>query len=201
MIDQRESLPHVFTQHNFKIGVELGSYKGYFANIILSNWNGNLVCIDLFDRDDNDALKVDDCFYTKDLPKNKLLKIFNKTMSKHKDRLLTIQSDTLSAAKFFPDNHFDFIYFDADHRYETVIKELNTWYCKLKPGGLFCGHDFLPNFDYSKKNNPVYEPDNPSCYNNHFGVNTAVVEFCNQHQVTFNTTHEPYWKSWYFFKP
>ena len=201
IIERREDFPRLFTQKNYKIGVELGSYKGYFANIILSNWDGNLVCIDLFDREDNSVLYKNDCFYTKDLAKNKLLKIFNKTLSKHKNRLLTIQSDTISSANFFPDSHFDFIYFDADHSYETVICELTTWYSKLKSGGLFCGHDFLPNFDYSKKNNTVYDPLDLTSYNGEFGVNTAVVEFCNQHRVTFNVTQEPYWRSWYFFKP
>lgn len=199
MINTRENLPDILNSKNYKIGVELGSYKGEFADLILSNWNGKLICIDLFDREDNYLLQHEDNYFTHDLGNNKLLPIFNKTMYRHKDNLLTIQSDTISAAKFFPDNYFDFIYFDADHKYETVIQELNTWYCKLKSGGLFSGHDFLPDFDYSKKNNSIYGHLNN--YNGEFGVNTAVIEFCNQHNMSFSLTNESYWKSWYFFKP
>lgn len=199
MINTRENLPDILNSKNYKIGVELGSYKGEFADLILSNWNGKLICIDLFDREDNYLLQHEDNYYTHDLAGNKLLPIFNKRMHRHKDNLLTIQSDTVSASKFFPDNYFDFIYIDADHKYEAVIQELNSWYCKLKPGGLFSGHDFLPDFDYSKKNNSIYGYLNK--YNSDFGVNTAIVEFCNQHDMSFNLTNEPYWKTWYFFKP
>ena len=41
----------------------------------------------------------------------------------------------------FPDNSLDFIFIDGDHRYAEVKKDLIMWYPKLKPGGVFCGHD------------------------------------------------------------
>lgn len=197
----REDLPYIFTSLNYKLGLELGSYHGEFANHILNNWNGKLICIDLFDRDDNYDLNKNEGFYKLHNQKNITLSHFNDNTKNHRNNLLTIQSDTLSASNFFPNNYFDFIYIDADHRYEFVIKEMHAWYPKLKSNGLFSGHDFLSIFNYNQKNNKIFQPHNPSEYVGEFGVNTAVTEFCNSLNITCKLTNEPFWKTWYFFKP
>jgi len=36
----------------------------------------------------------------------------------------------------------DFIFIDGDHSYERCYEDLNLWYDKIRPGGLFSGHDF-----------------------------------------------------------
>ena len=36
----------------------------------------------------------------------------------------------------------DFVYIDADHQYEYVIEDLETWYPKLKKGATMAGHDY-----------------------------------------------------------
>ena len=36
----------------------------------------------------------------------------------------------------------DFVYVDGDHSYEGVKRDLDDYYPKIKPGGLFCGHDY-----------------------------------------------------------
>ena len=37
---------------------------------------------------------------------------------------------------------FDFIFIDGDHSYERCYEDLNLWYDRIRPGGLFSGHDF-----------------------------------------------------------
>lgn len=49
---------------------------------------------------------------------------------------------SLELASFFNDNSVDFIYFDTDHSYEHVAKELKLWYPKVKKGGILSGHDY-----------------------------------------------------------
>lgn len=49
-------------------------------------------------------------------------------------------TSTLGSEKF-PDEYFDWVYIDGDHRYDAVINDLNIWRPKIKPGGYLTGHD------------------------------------------------------------
>ena len=42
----------------------------------------------------------------------------------------------------FPLTKLDFIFIDGDHSYERCYEDLNLWYNKVRPGGIFAGHDF-----------------------------------------------------------
>lgn len=42
----------------------------------------------------------------------------------------------------FPDEHFDWIYIDADHSYEAVLRDARASAPKIKPGGLMIFNDF-----------------------------------------------------------
>ena len=85
-----------------------------------------------------------------------------------------IQGKSPDLASNFADGYFDFIYLDACHSYEHVINEIPAWYRKLKIGGIMCGHDFLPNFVL---------PDEGL-----FGVDKAVIEFCEKHNIRWFLT-------------
>ena len=54
---------------------------------------------------------------------------------------VTMKMSSLEAVKKFADESLDVVYLDADHRYTEFVKDLNAWYPKVKPKGLFCGHD------------------------------------------------------------
>ncbi|MCP3943387.1 MAG: class I SAM-dependent methyltransferase [Desulfobacteraceae bacterium] len=49
--------------------------------------------------------------------------------------------DSLSAAKIFKNNSCDLIFIDGDHSYEAVKRDIDSWFPKLRKGGLLCGHD------------------------------------------------------------
>ncbi len=36
----------------------------------------------------------------------------------------------------------DFVFIDANHRYDEAKKDIQDWLPKIKPGGLLCGHDY-----------------------------------------------------------
>ncbi len=42
-----------------------------------------------------------------------------------------------------PTDSMDFVYIDARHDYESVLEDLNAWFDKVKPGGIFAGHDYV----------------------------------------------------------
>jgi len=49
---------------------------------------------------------------------------------------------TDDAAKLVPDHSLDLCFIDADHSYESVKRDIETWEPKLKPGGVIGGHDY-----------------------------------------------------------
>jgi len=69
-----------------------------------------------------------------------------------------------------PDNYFDVIYIDGDHRYEGVIRDIEASAPKLKTDGVFIFNDYA-----------VWSP--ASMF--HCGVARAVNEFCLKNPYKF----------------
>jgi hypothetical protein len=53
---------------------------------------------------------------------------------------LIINESTKTAKEF--KNKLDYVYIDASHNYEDVLKDLDAWYPTVKKGGLLAGHDW-----------------------------------------------------------
>ena len=49
---------------------------------------------------------------------------------------------SIEAAADFEDGSLDFVFLDGNHDYDYVKNELAAWYPKVRPGGIFCGHDY-----------------------------------------------------------
>lgn len=45
-------------------------------------------------------------------------------------------------AKFYGNASLDYVYIDADHHYEAVVRDIDAWLPKVKRGGVIAGHDF-----------------------------------------------------------
>jgi hypothetical protein len=82
------------------------------------------------------------------------------------------------AAAGFEDGLFDFVYIDGNHHYEFVLRDLEDYAAKLKPGGLLFGHDFFEN-DFAREHR--------------YGVMDAVRTFVKRTDfVLLMLTWEPY---------
>jgi predicted O-methyltransferase YrrM len=53
-----------------------------------------------------------------------------------------IAGDSADTASQFADCSVDFVFLDADHSYEAVLRDLRAWQPKRKPGTLIAGHDW-----------------------------------------------------------
>ena len=51
--------------------------------------------------------------------------------------------DIQSIVPTLPDNYYDFIYIDADHDKESVLRDIKLSILKLKNNGIICGHDYI----------------------------------------------------------
>ena len=79
-----------------------------------------------------------------------------------------------SAAQIFKDEEFDIIFIDGLHTYEQLSKDCENYYSKVKPGGIFSGHD----------------------YNSIEGVRRAVDEFSSKLGKKIEITENDVWY-WY----
>jgi SAM-dependent methyltransferase len=82
------------------------------------------------------------------------------------------------AAASFSDGYFDFVYLDGNHQYEFVLRDLQDFAAKLKPGGLLFGHDFF---------------EDAFAHEEHYGVVDAVNTFLKRSEFRFlMLTSEPF---------
>lgn len=178
------------------VGIEIGVLRGEYSKIILDRWdNGTLYLVDTWRHLDEyiDLNGRDDQYHYDCMMETA------KNIKEHQHRAHMIRMDSSIAAGIFPDEYFDFIFIDADHSYEAVMKDLKVWWPKIKKGGLFCGDDYIPDDgDIWLINNS----DGSKQYAGKFGVRKAVNEFAQINGLKiYSTTDEPYWKQWYTFKP
>lgn len=82
-----------------------------------------------------------------------------------------VRASSETASKNFKDEYFDWVYIDADHRYEKIKEDLHFWWPKIKEGGLLCGHDLTSL--YLEKEITEYEKEKN-------GVPRALIEFLKE---------------------
>jgi hypothetical protein len=202
----REQLVKIFEQNKLLgKGVEIGSFKGEYAKNILNFWSGDLYLIDVWrELNINDYQDSSNQYDYKNIINSCL-----ENIKQNEHRCFMIRSDSVKASELFNDQSLDFIYIDANHKYEFVKKDMEKWFPKLRYGGIFSGHDYLKMNWYSNdiykingKDSHIWTKSSNGEYDNYagqFGVNPAVDEFCKKNGYKFNLTEE-WFSSWYFTK-
>jgi hypothetical protein len=122
-ITTREQFGHL-AQTFFKrgIGAEIGVERGNFSRLILSQYQGSLIAVDMWDHEEIYATA-------------------QKNLATH--RCTMFKESSVDAAKQFSDELLDFVYIDADHDYKSCKEDLEAWFPKVRHGGLVAGHDYL----------------------------------------------------------
>lgn len=112
--------------NNFTRGAELGVHEGVtFRHLIYS-------CPDL-------------TLYGVDMWAHK--PIFNEWYESLKEELqniskaIIIRESTFTAHKRVEDDSLDFVFIDADHKYDSVKRDIINWLPKIRSNGYICGHD------------------------------------------------------------
>jgi predicted O-methyltransferase YrrM len=69
------------------------------------------------------------------------------------NEIIQIFTGSEEAAKQFPNNSIEFVYIDDGHTYSEMMRDLQSWYPKVKIGGIICGHDCHGHFlnDYTEE--------------------------------------------------
>ena len=142
--------------------VEIGSYIGESALIFASfDYVKQIDCVDPFII----GAKIKD----KEERFKERLSYF---MRSGKEKVFLHKETSESYAQKVKDYSLDVVYIDGDHKYASVLNDLDLWYPKLKSGGFLCGHD------YNKRPN-----------HKHVGVRQAVDEFLDFHNLEIFKTY------------
>jgi hypothetical protein len=157
------------------IAVEVGVAEGWLSEENLKNWKGaQYVMVDPWRKmpewTDLEHLKQSDLDFQ-----------YNEIVRKHGNnpRLKIMRTTSETAAKTFADGSLDWVYLDANHRYDFILADLGYWYPKVKPGGIISGHD----------------------YEEGYGVKPAVADFVKDKGLTVNVTEEKWCPSFWIVKP
>lgn len=123
--------------------VEIGTWKGqssaYLAvEIINSGKKIKLDCIDNF----TGSVIEPGQMYDPDNKAGRLMEVFVNNMKPVEGHYTAIQGDSAESASMYEDESLDFVFIDASHDYESILKDIKAWFPKVKVGGLFAGHDF-----------------------------------------------------------
>jgi predicted O-methyltransferase YrrM len=112
--------------------VEIGSYKGRsaaYAAVEIANSGKNIKfnCIDIWQPN----LMYEDLNF----------EAFKHNMQPVEKYYTAIKMDSVMASIKYFDNSLDFVFIDADHSYESVKRDIQTWWPKVKHKGMIGGHD------------------------------------------------------------
>ena len=177
----RNELPLVLNARGlFGCGVEIGVQRALYSAQLLASWKGShLISVDPWSE----------------APSAEYIDIANVKQAEH-DRIYTEACNRLApfgarstvrrqtsteAATRVPHHSLDFVYIDARHDYASVMEDLEAWFDKVRPGGIFAGHDYIDGMF------PAGE----------FGVKSAVDAFFRARNIAvFATSNDGPFVSW-----
>lgn len=146
----RKELPELFVQLGYKVGAEVGVYKGEF-NELLCKSGLQIYGIDpwkAYDDYDNKSRHSGPTQERQDF----LYSHAKRTLDKYPNCSL-VRKTSMEAVKDFKDEELDFVYIDGHHGLKYVIEDIWEWSKKVRKGGIVSGHDYL----YSRIRSP-YDP-------------------------------------------
>jgi hypothetical protein len=185
-ITHRDEFVKLIDELDLKVGVEIGVDEGKFSDWILSNSKLDVLHgVDAWSTDTEKtkspyAAWSSDRMAARKQDYSSIEVEARKRLAKHGIRSKLIKDISWDAACQFEDNSIDFIYFDASHTKEGFLKDLESWYSKIRVGGLMAGHDY-----YRKRG---------------YGVIEVVDKFLPEHGLAFHVTGEKKSPSWWTIK-
>lgn len=131
----RKTLALMLAELGFNTGVEVGTWRGQFAEILLkANPALQLYCVDPWktyggytDFKSQDSL---DWSYQR----------ARKRLAPYNCSLMRMPS--LEGMDHFAEGSVDFVYIDGNHDFPNVVQDIHGWLPKVRVGGILAGHDY-----------------------------------------------------------
>ncbi len=162
-------LARIIERFQLKVGAEVGVALGGHSSAILERTGvQRLYGIDPYQHRDNyeDMMNLPQGVF------DVMHRNVARHMAQHGERFKLLRMDSVTAAAQVTEP-LDFIYIDGDHSYEGVKRDLETWFPKVRDGGIISGHD------YASSSYP--------------GVTKAIGEFMNPLGLAVRSDDEYFW--------
>jgi predicted O-methyltransferase YrrM len=132
----RDDLAQLFAQLNFKVGAEIGTEYGLYAETLCKA----APALKLYSIDPYKAYKG----YREHRSQQKLNGIYEQARQRMRpyDHEF-IRRPSIEVAQDFKDESLDFVYIDGNHSLLHVIQDLCYWVPKVRSQGIVAGHDFI----------------------------------------------------------
>lgn len=158
---------------------EIGVLWGGFMRIVLHEWRGDVYyAVDPWERqstdvyrEKTDAIDYEQCYRQV------------RDMAKADNRIIMLRGFSVDMAKALPNETLDWVFIDGNHSARAVLDDMDWWFMKLKPGGVFSGHDYGDDTNYP----------------NFCEVKTAVDRWMKEHGQRF--VIDKHGSSWWSIKP
>jgi predicted O-methyltransferase YrrM len=121
---------------SYPLVIEIGCDIGDTANFLLdSNPDLTLFSVDPYMeyQDWNGRLMNE---------REEMCQKMNNRLKGYSNRFTHIRKTSDDAVGLFDDEHYDLVFIDGLHTYEQLTIDCANYYSKVKPGGVFAGHDF-----------------------------------------------------------
>ncbi len=132
----RDNLPQFFVDMGFKIGAEIGVYKGAFTEKFAK------AGLRMFAIDPWMAYQGAGRTQQEQNRQNFLYEHTQRTLAPYPNCTI-IRSTSMDALKYFEDGSLDFVYIDGDHSFKHIAADIVEWSKKVRPGGIVAGHDYF----------------------------------------------------------
>eukprot|EP00667_Euglena_gracilis_P017570 EG_transcript_18523 len=192
----REQIGALLEAENLTVGAELGVQEGLFAAQTLSQWPAcrRYYLVDLWRPQENYEERANVPLAQQE----RHLRNARRRLRPFNDTVVFLRMSTSEAANHIPDESLDYVYIDARHDYCGVSEDLRNYWPKVRPGGIFAGHDF-----YFANHSILGKDDWALCQNGerHLeAVRGAVLEFARGRSLSICVTQE-FYPTWLIRKP
>jgi hypothetical protein len=174
-VPSRDELPALLNARGLTgCGAEIGVKVGRFSDHLLTHWRGErLISIDPWLEAGHEEY-LDKANVPQD-QQDEYYEAACRLLARHGGRSEIWRTTSVLGATRIPDQSLDFVYIDARHDYASVTEDIQTWFCKVREGGILAGHDYVDG----------HFPQG------HFAVRSAVNDFFQTRGIPVHSTDGP----------
>ena len=135
----RDDLPEFFKELGFNFGVEVGTFKGVYAETLAKSG------LHIYTVDPWLAYEDYPYYNFRFQHQSELDAQYEESKARLApySNCTIIKKTSMEAIKDFADNSIDFVYIDGNHSFKYVAEDICEWIKKVKVGGFVCGRDYI----------------------------------------------------------